>query len=97
MVDSRKTGFAAGKREFCDTPAEALAIAEQIARQKDNEGAMSFAEIDPTQRRNAAEALAVLEGVEHPYLMRPAALFLKRNGSPSLRASPPLMWRSTAT
>lgn len=62
MVDSRKTGFAAGKREFCDTPAEALAIAEQIARQKDNEGAMSFAEIDPTQRRNAAEALAVLEG-----------------------------------
>ena len=62
MVDSRKTGFAAGKREFCNTPAEALAVAEQMARQKDNEGAISFAEIDPTQRRAAAEALAVLEG-----------------------------------
>ena len=60
-VDSRKTGFAAGRREFWDTPAEALAVAEQIAKQKDNEGARSFAEIDPSQRRDAAEALAVLE------------------------------------
>jgi integrase len=62
MIDSRKTGFGAGRREFRDTPAEALAVAEQVARQKDNDGAMSFAEIDPTQRRDAAEALAVLEG-----------------------------------
>ena len=59
-VDSRKTGFVAGKREFFNTPAEALAVAEQIARQKDNEGAKSFAEVDPSQRRDAAEALAVL-------------------------------------
>jgi site-specific recombinase XerC len=60
-VDSRKTGFPAGKREFWNTPAEALAVAEQIARQKDNEGAQSFAEVAPSQRRDAAEALAVLE------------------------------------
>lgn len=62
MVDSRKTGFAAGRREFCNTPAEALAVAEQVARQKDNDGAMSFAEIAPAQRRDATEALTVLEG-----------------------------------
>src|ERR1700747_3207574 len=60
-VDSRKTGFAAGKREFWSTPADALASAPQSDRQKDNEGAMSFAEIEPAQRRDAAEALAVLE------------------------------------
>jgi integrase len=61
VIDSRKTGFAAGKREFRDTEAEALAVAAQTAKQKDNEGASSFAEVDPSQRRDAAEALAVLE------------------------------------
>jgi integrase len=60
-VDSRKTGFPAGRREFFDTPAEALAVAEQIAKQRDNEGAASFVEVDPSRRRDAAEALAVLE------------------------------------
>jgi integrase len=56
LVDARPTG----KREFFETPAEALAVAEQIARQKDNEGASSFTEVDPSRRRDAAEALAVL-------------------------------------
>src|SRR5271166_1308405 len=60
VVDSRKTGFAAGRREFWDSEAEALASAELIARQKDNEGASSFAELEPAQRRDAAEALALL-------------------------------------
>ena len=57
-VDSRKTGFAKGGRQFWHSEAEALACAEQIARQKENEGASSFAELSPPQRRDAAEALA---------------------------------------
>jgi len=73
-VDSRKTGFAAGRREFWNTPAEALASAEAIARIKDNEGAASFAELDPAQRRDAAEALALLNGTGS--LLDAARLFL---------------------
>src|SRR5262249_51539767 len=61
-VDSRKTGFASGGREFWETPAEALASAEAIAKQKANEGAASFAELTPAQRRDAAEAIAHLDG-----------------------------------
>jgi integrase len=61
-VDSRKTGFAKGGRQFWHSEAEALACAEQIARQKENEGASSFAELSPPQRRDAAEALAHLDG-----------------------------------
>lgn len=61
-VDSRKTGFAAGRREFWDTAPEALASAEAIARVKDNEGAASFAELEPAERRDAAEALSLLNG-----------------------------------
>jgi integrase len=62
LVDSRKTGFASGKREFWETEAEALASAEQIARQKNNEATLSFAELAPAQRRDAVEALALLDG-----------------------------------
>ena len=61
-VDSRKTGFAAGRREFWNNSAEALASAEAIARIKDNEGASSFTELSPPQRRDAGEALAFLNG-----------------------------------
>jgi integrase len=61
-VDSRKTGFPAGKREFWNTEAEALASAQQIARIKENEGALSFLELTPAERRDAAEALALLNG-----------------------------------
>jgi hypothetical protein len=61
-VDSRKTGFAAGGRRFWHTEAEAMAYAEQIARTKDNEGAAGFAELSITERRDAALALAHLNG-----------------------------------
>jgi hypothetical protein len=39
-----------------------LASAEVIARQKENDGAASFAELAPAERRDAAEALALLAG-----------------------------------
>jgi integrase len=61
-VDSRKTGFPTGRREFWNTEAEALASAEGIAKQKDAQGAASFAELGPAERRDAAEALAHLNG-----------------------------------
>jgi site-specific recombinase XerC len=74
-VDSRKTGFPAGRREFWNTPAEALANAEEIARIKDNEGTSSFLELSPGQRRDAAEALAHLDG--NGSLLDAAMLFMR--------------------
>ena len=62
LTDSRKTGFTAGKREFWKTEAEAIASAEQIADQKDSHGTTSFAELLPTERRDAVEALELLGG-----------------------------------
>jgi integrase len=61
VVDSRQTGFAAGRREYWKTSAEALASAELIAKTRSNEGAASFFELTPRHRRDAAEALALLE------------------------------------
>jgi hypothetical protein len=61
-VDSRKTGFANGGRRFWRTPAEALAYAEQIERTNANEGAAGFAELSITERRDAAQALELLNG-----------------------------------
>jgi integrase len=61
-VDSRKTGFAAGGRRFWHTPAEALAYAEQIERTQANEGAAGFAELSIIERRDAAQALEILNG-----------------------------------
>lgn len=58
MVDARP----AGKRELWDDRADALASAEQIARQARNEGAASFAELLPAERRDAAQALSILDG-----------------------------------
>src|SRR5271165_2354860 len=62
VVDSRAKDFPAGRREFWDTAAEALASAEQIARQRANDGAASFAELSPAERRDAAHALDILAG-----------------------------------
>jgi hypothetical protein len=43
-------------------PPDAMAVAERIAHQRKNEGAASFAELSPSERRDAAEALALLDG-----------------------------------
>jgi integrase len=76
-VDSRKRGFARGGRRFWRTPAaaEALAYAEQIERVQANEGAAGFAELSPTERRDAVQALAHLEGAGT--LLDAAILFMK--------------------
>jgi integrase len=64
MVDSRRTGFAQGGRTFFSSEAEAIATAEQIARIRENEGAAGFAELSPSERRDASEALAILSGFD---------------------------------
>jgi integrase len=63
MVDSRKTGFN-GRRTFFGTEAEALAEAEQIARDKENHGALAFVELDAEQRKDAGEAIGILAEFE---------------------------------
>jgi integrase len=86
-VDSRKTGFAAGGRRFWHSEAEALAYAEQIARTKDNEGAAGFAELSITERRDALEALAHLNGAGT--LLDAAIVFIReRERRERLAASP---------
>jgi integrase len=74
-VDSRKRGFSAGGRRFWHTEAEALAYAEQIERTRDNEGAAGFAELSITERRDAALALAHLDGAGT--LLDAAILFMR--------------------
>jgi len=74
-VDSRKRGFPRGGRRFWHTPAEALAYAEQIERTRDNEGAAGFAELSIPERRDAALALAHLEGAGT--LLDAAILFMR--------------------
>jgi integrase len=74
-VDSRKTGFSAGGRRYWHTPAEALAYAEQIERTRDNEGAAGFADLSIIERRDAAQALAHLEGTGT--LLDAAILFMR--------------------
>jgi integrase len=74
-VDSRKTGWPAGHRRFWHTPAEALAYAEQIARTRDNEGAAGFAELSIIERRDAAQALEILNGAGR--LVDAAILFMR--------------------
>jgi integrase len=60
LVDCRPVG----KRELWDNAPDALAAAERIDRQRRNDGAASFAELNPGDRRDAAEALSILpEGV----------------------------------
>jgi integrase len=86
-VDSRKTGFPAGKREFWDTEAEALASAQQIARIKENEGALSFLELTPAERRDAAEALSLLDGAGT--LLDAARSFMRERDRQSSRAQVP--------
>jgi integrase len=64
MVDSRRTGFSESRRTFHETRAEAIATAEQIERIMENEGAAGFADLSPEERRDAAEALAILAEYE---------------------------------
>jgi hypothetical protein len=74
-VDRRKSGFSAGRRRFWHTPAKALAYAEQIERTQANEGAAGFAELSSTERRDAAQALEVLNGAGT--LLDAAILFMR--------------------
>jgi hypothetical protein len=59
MVDSRKASFN-GRRTFYSTEAEALAEAEQIARDKENHSALAFVELGSEQRKDAGEAIGIL-------------------------------------
>jgi integrase len=56
LVDCRPTG----KREIWSDSSDALAAAERIALQRKNDGAASFAELSPGDRRDASEALSIL-------------------------------------
>jgi integrase len=60
MVDSRRAGFSQSGRNFYETEAQAVAVAEQLERIRHEEGARGFAIISPKQRGDANEALAIL-------------------------------------
>jgi integrase len=56
LVDARPHA----PRELWDNVPDALAAAERIVRQRRNDGAASFAELSPSDRRDASEALSIL-------------------------------------
>jgi hypothetical protein len=61
MVDTRKAGFPKGKRSFYETEKQAKGVAEVLEVELLNHGARAFAELSPLQRKDAIEALQVLE------------------------------------
>jgi integrase len=83
MVDARPSGG----REFWNSSAEALASAEQIARQRANDGAAAFAELSPSDRRDAAEAIALLDGTGP--LLDAARAFIRETNRQRLLAAVP--------
>jgi integrase len=61
MVDARKAGFPKGKRSFYETEEQAVGVAEVLEVELLNHGARAFAELSPLQRKDAVEALQILE------------------------------------
>jgi integrase len=78
IVDSRKTGFQAGRREFFERKELALQRARTIAAQVHQSGTLPLEELSPSQRRDAAEAIAALASFDEA---------LARSRSPLLDAA----------
>lgn len=85
VVDTRPIGG----REFWSTLRDALASAERIAHQRANDGAASFDELSPSERRDAAEALALLDG--EGSLLDAVRLFVRETSFRKKLASVPLV------
>jgi integrase len=81
MVDARKSGFPKAKRSFYETEEQAVGVAEVLEVELLNHGARAFAELSPLERRDAVEALQILEPIEGATLFKAArhyADFLER-------------------
>jgi integrase len=72
MVDARKAGFPKGKRSFYVTTQEALGVAETLEVELLNHGARAFGELSPVARKDAIEALQLLEPFEGASLFKAA-------------------------
>jgi integrase len=85
QVDSRKKGFAAGRRLFFQDAAEALASAETIAKARENEGAAAFSDLSVKERMDAGVALGILEQVPGSALTEAAQHFVEFKKAEAIR------------
>jgi len=72
MVDARKSGFPKAKRLFYETQREAVGVADTLEVELLNHGARAFGELSPLQRKDAIEALQLLEPFEGATLFKAA-------------------------
>jgi integrase len=91
MVDARKAGFPKAKRSFFQTLEEALGVAGVLEIELLNHGARAFAELNPLQRKDAIEALVVLEPFEHATLFKAAKHYADFLASEAKRATGPTL------
>ncbi len=96
MVDARKAGFPKGKRSFYETIQEAIGIAETLEIELLNHGARAFAELSPLQRKDATEALQLLEPFEGATLFKAARHYVDFLAADAKRATGPTLKEALA-
>ena len=72
MVDARRVGFPNSKRSFHETEQEATVVAETLELELLNHGARAFADLSPSQRKDAIEALQILNRLDGATLVKAA-------------------------
>src|SRR5258708_2343298 len=96
MVDARKAGFPKGKRSFYETQQEAVGVAETLEVGLLNHGARAFAELSPLQRKDAIEALQLLEPFEGATLFKAARRYVDFLAVEAKRATGPTLKEALA-
>ena len=96
MVDARKAGFPKGKRSFYETSQEAVGVAETLEVDLLNHGARAFAELSPLQRKDATEALQILEPFEGATLFKAARHYVDFLAAEAKRATGPTLKEALA-
>src|SRR5260221_1878112 len=96
MVDARKAGFPKGKRTFYETEEQAIGVAEVLEVELLNHGARAFAELSPLQRKDAVEALQILEPMEGATLFKAARHYADFLAAEAKRATGPTVKEALA-
>jgi integrase len=96
MVDARKAGFPKGKRNFYETEEQAIGVAEVLEVELINLGARAFAELSPLQRKDAIEALQILQSFEDATLFKAARHYADFLAAEAKRATGPTLKEALA-
>lgn len=96
MVDARRAGFPKSKRSFYETQEQAIGAAEVLEVELLNHGARAFAELSPLQRKDAIEALQILEPFEDATLFMAARHYADFLAAEAKRATGPTLKEALA-